>query len=79
MISEGVLDFHLGLSRDVQARLHNNLSDQAAKRKTFSFFILGFQHDVQHMLAQAERQSHNYGIKKLRPLLNHITPPNSGR
>jgi hypothetical protein len=77
MIAEGVQDFHLGLSKDVQARLHNNLSDQAAKKKTCSLFISGLQHDIQNLLAQAECQSHNYAIKKLSPLLDHNTPSNS--
>jgi hypothetical protein len=77
LIAEGLLDLHLGLSRDIWARLHNNLRNQAAKRKTSSILISGLQHDIKNILARAEWQCHNDGIQELSLLLDQITPPDS--
>jgi hypothetical protein len=61
-ITERVFYLHLWLSRDVYTRLHNNLHDEAAKRKFCSVLISSLQHNVEDMLAQTKGQSHDNGI-----------------
>jgi len=50
---------HIGLSRYAHTRLHNNLRDQAAKRKSCSALISGLQRNVEDMLAQTDGQTHD--------------------
>jgi hypothetical protein len=42
LLADGLLDFHLRFSSDIDSRLKNNLSEQAAKRKTSVSLITGF-------------------------------------
>jgi len=65
-----VLNFHLELSRNIYARLYNNLSDQATEWKTGIILILSLQHNIKNMLTQVERQSQIDGIQELSPLQN---------
>jgi hypothetical protein len=71
------MNFHLGLSRDVYPSLKDNLRDQACEWKSCRILILGLQHSIEDMLAQAKQQPHDNGIYKLSPLLNQITSTNN--
>jgi len=54
---EGILNLHLGFSSNINARLQDDLSKQAAEGETHTTLISCLQYNTKNMLAQAERQS----------------------
>jgi hydroxypyruvate isomerase len=77
MLADGLLYLHLRFSSNVDARLKNDLSEQAAKGETSITLITGLQHNAHNILAQAERQAEVDGINELGLLQNQVTAPDN--
>jgi hypothetical protein len=71
------LNLHLRFSSNDDARLKNDLSEQASKRETGITLITGLQHHAHNMLAQAERQAEVDGIHELGLLQSQVTAPDN--
>jgi hypothetical protein len=77
LFAKGQLDLHPTLSINIDSRLEDDLSEEAAKRKTGSALITSLEHDYQNMLAETERQANVNSIDKLGLLQYQITAPSN--
>jgi len=73
LLTDGVLNLHLGLASDTNAWLQDDLSDQAAKGKTSITLITGLQDNSQNMLAQTKGQAQANDIDKLCLFQNEVS------
>jgi hypothetical protein len=71
------LNLHLGFSSNINARLQDNLSKQAAEGETGITLILRVHHNTKDMFTQAKWQLQANGIPKLCPFQNQITTPDN--
>jgi hypothetical protein len=77
LLADGLLNLHLRFSSYVDGGLKDDLSEQAAKRKTGITLIKGLQHDAHNMLAQAEMPADVDGINQFSLLQNQVTAPDN--
>jgi len=75
LLADGLLDFHLWFTIDIDAWLKNNLREEATKWKTSSALITVLYHNPQNVLAQVERQAEVDPIDKLGSFQDQITAP----
>lgn len=75
LFAKGLLDLHPRLSINIDSRLKDDLSDQAAKGETDIVLITSLQHDTQNMLAKTKGQEKVNGVNKLGLLQYQITAP----
>jgi len=73
LLAKGILNLHLGFSSNINARLQDNLSKQAAEGGAGIALISGLQHNTKDIFAQAKWQSQamaykNYALFRIRSL-----------
>jgi hypothetical protein len=69
LTTKSILNAHLGLGlSNIRQRMETDLRDKARKRKTYSMLISHLKHDLENVLAEAERHPHDQGVKKSSPL-----------
>jgi len=73
LFAEGLFHLHPRLSINIDTGLQDDLSKEAAKRKTGSALITSLEHDSQNMLAETERKEKVNSINKLGLLQYQIT------